>query len=139
MIITKSRLNNHYLTLLALLMLFTASCNDKRDDVVFTSLTGVYECHENSVHSGFRSYLVEMDKVTGQDHLYIILNFHNSGDNEFIFALVDNDTLRIDNQLINSMFVSGKGKISDDLRTIELFYITDDGRTQLEFFSRIFR
>jgi hypothetical protein len=57
----------------------------------------------------------------------------------FIYALVDDDTLRIDNQLINNMFVSGKGKISDDLRNVDLFYLTDDGRTQLEFYSRIFR
>ena len=132
-------MNKYYYSLLVLLMIFNPSCNDKSDDIVFTSLSGVYKCQENSVHSGFRSYLVEIDNVKGQDNLYIILNFHNSGDNEFIYAIKDNDTLRFDNQLINNLFISGKGKISDDLRNLDLFYLTYDGQTQLEFYSRIFR
>ena len=128
---------SHFLLLPALLIVI--ACNDSNDDVVFTSLSGVYKTQENSVHSGFKSYLVEIEDVTGQENLYIILNFHNSGDTEFLYALLDNDTLRIDNQLISNMFVSGKGKVSDDLRNIDLFYNTDNGLVQLEFYSRIFR
>jgi hypothetical protein len=123
----------------ALLLLFSSSCGDPNEDVVFNSVKGVYKCQENSVHSGFKSYLVELDSVKNQENLFIILNFHNSGENEFLYAIIRNDSILIENQLINNMFITGEGTISKDLKQMDVFYLTDDGLVQLDYYAKYFR
>ena len=132
-------MSKSFYKIFAILLLFCSSCDDSKEDIVFNSLKGVYKCHENSVHSGFRSYLVELDSVTNQENLFIILNFHNSGENEFLYATIRNDSIHIENQLINNMFITGKGHISEDLKQIDIFYLTDDGLTQLDYYAKFFR
>ena len=132
-------MSKYFYKITAILLLFCSSCGDSKEDIVFNSVKGVYKCQENSVHSGFRSYLVELDSVKNQENLFIILNFHNSGENEFLYAIIRNDSISIENQLINTMFISGEGLISDDLKRIDIFYLTDDGLTQLDYYAKFFR
>jgi hypothetical protein len=136
--IKKHWMNKVKLVIIAFILIIGA-CKDPNENTVFTSFRGVFKCHENSIYSDFKSYLLEFDKVNSVDDQYIILNFHNAGDLEFVYAFIDGDTLRIENQSIQNMFVNGKGLVSDDFRRIDLVYQTDDGRVQEEFYAKIFR
>lgn len=120
--------------LLLLLTLFFYSCEEK-PVLTPTSIEGFYTCNESSAHTGYRKYLVEIDKVNTQDNLYIIANFHNLGDNEFLYAEYTGDTLYIRNQVIGSYFVTGKGKVFEDFKKIDLEYVTDDGLLQLDYYA----
>lgn len=108
------------------------SCETNKP-VDYTSIEGFYSCNEGSVHSGYKKYIVEIDQVKSQDNVYIIANFHKQGDNEFLYAEYSQDTLYIKNQVISNLFVTGKGKVYDDFKRIELLYTTDDGVVQLDY------
>jgi hypothetical protein len=68
-------------------ILMIGACKDPNENIVFTSFRGVFKCHENSIYSDFKSYLLEFDKVNSADNQYIILNFHNAGDLEFALCI----------------------------------------------------
>lgn len=112
--------------LLFCLALLTA-CNKDPLPGELTNLAGVYSCQESSTYTGIRKYLVEFDQVNDSPGQYIISNFHNGGDNEFIFADYQNDTLWIINQLIGDMRINGKGPVAQDFRRVQLYYESDDG------------
>ncbi len=108
-----------------------SSCEE--EEINYNDIKGVYTCTEASSHSGYRNYIVEIDKVNNQDDLYIILNFHNTGVNEFIYAEYRNDSIYIENQVISTFFVNGKGKVFSDFKRMEILYETDDGVVELEY------
>lgn len=110
------------------------SCESSNEGVA-TSVTGVYSCQESSTHSGTRKYLVEIDSVKNQQTQYIISNFHNQGTNEFLFAELQGDTLRIINQVLGGLRISGKGWVSPDFRTIRFYYETDDALTIYDYYA----
>jgi hypothetical protein len=122
------------LYILVLPFLFASSCEDP-PVVDYTSIEGFYSCNESSSHSGYRNYIVEIDEVNSQENTYIIANFHNLGDNDFLYAEYLNDTLYIKNQVINTIFVNGKGKVSDDFKQVNLYYETDDGVVELDYYA----
>lgn len=101
----------------------------------YTSIEGVYSCQESSPHAGMRQYPVEIDKVKDSENLYIIVNFHNKGQSEFLYAELDIDTLRISNQVIQNIRVDGQGFIEEEYRSIQLNYLTDDGAAILDYYS----
>lgn len=109
------------------------SCDQDTDPVTYSDINGIYTCQESSPHSGIRKYIVEIDRVKDMNDLYIISNFHNKGINEFLFAELDGDTLRIVNQAILQISVEGKGPVGNDFRSISLYYETDDGITLLDY------
>jgi hypothetical protein len=111
------------------------SCERDQPPVSYTSISGIYTCQESSSYSGVRQYPVEIDRVRDTDNQYSISNFHNKGENEFVFAELTDDTLRIFQQAISDISVNGKGPVSDDLRTIMLEYQTDDGIIILDYFT----
>ena len=110
-----------------------SSCENENPPVTFTSVSGLYTCQETSAHAGLRRYFVEIDPVKDQENLFIISNFHNKGENEFLFAELVADTLHIFNQAITEISVNGKGVIAVDYREISLFYETDDGIATLDY------
>jgi hypothetical protein len=110
-------------------------CEQANPPGTYSSIEGIFSCRESSAHTGSRQYLVEIDKVHDENDLYIISNFHNRGENEFIYAEYSSDTLQIFNQVLENMTINGKGIVSGDYRTIDLAYITDDGITVLDFFA----
>ena len=103
--------------------------------VTYTSIIGLYTCLETSPHAGIRKYIVEIDRVRDHENLYIISNFHNKGENEFLYAELEQDTVVIFNQVISNISVNGKGPIGDEFRSIDLFYETDDGITSLDYIA----
>ncbi len=107
--------------------LLVISCVKDQDPIAPEDITGVYSCEEISSHGGIKEYIVEIDRVKDADELYIISNFHNQGENEFLFAEYSKDTLWISNQAILQLSVNGKGPVDSDFRSIFLTYTTDDG------------
>lgn len=120
--------------LLLLPLMVAASC-EKRPENVYTNIEGVYTCNERSAHAGIRNFLVEIDKVQAEENLYIIDNFHNLGDNQFIRAELVGDTLFINNQIIINLTVNGKGAVSNDFKQIEFTYITYDRFVELDYYA----
>ncbi len=116
-------------------ILLVAGCDRKTDPVIPTSLTGVYSCQESSAHSGIRKYFAERANVKDTDDLYIISNFHDKGESEFLFAELKQDTLSIINQSITEIRVEGKGPVGKDFRSVNLYYETDDGITILDYYA----
>ncbi len=120
---------------LFMILVLATSCDQNVTPVDYTSIEGIFTCQESSPHAGVRNYLVEIDMVKDAEDLYIISNFHNKGDNEFIYAELDQDTLRIVHQAISDISVNGKGPVNGDFRSIRLDYVTDDGITILDYFA----
>ncbi len=121
-------------SILILFSFFLLSCERENQDRVYTKIDGVYSCEESSAHSGYRKYIVEIDEVSSQENSFIISNFHNQGNTQFLFANVEGDSLSIENQVIGNLFVNGEGIVGDDFRRIEILYTTDDGRIELDYF-----
>lgn len=111
------------------------SCNETGPSGDYTSIEGVYTCQESSPHAGQRQYPVEIDKVNDSENLYIIVNFHNKGESEFLYAELDINTLRITNQTISNIRVDGEGTVDEEFRSIRLDYLTDDGASILDYYS----
>jgi hypothetical protein len=121
--------------LLLVPILLAASCEEKQA-TTYTTVEGLYVCNERSAHAGVHNYFVEIDKVSTQQNLYIIDNFHNAGENEFIYAELVADTLVINNQGFgNFLSVSGKGAVSGNFKSVEFSYYTFDGVVQLDYYA----
>lgn len=118
-----------------LFFLFFNSCEVNPGVNVYSNLSGAYSCQESSPYSGYRKYIIEIDKVNSQDDLYIISNFHNQGTGEFIYANYRNDSICIENQNITGLFISGKGKVNESFNNIQFNYVTNDGNIELKFFA----
>lgn len=121
--------------LLALLF----SCERPETPADFTSVAGVYTCQETSPHSGVRRYVVEIDRVRDRDDLYIISNFHNAGENEFIYVELSGDSVLINSQAIAGLIINGRGTVGEEFRIIDLYYETDDAVTLLDYYARYSR
>lgn len=124
---------------LSFMVMMAASCDSNKTSGDYSSIVGIYTCQESSAHSGVRQYPVEIDRVKNSEDQYIILNFNNKGENEFLFAQQSNDTLLIDNQAIAELVVNGKGLIGKDFKSIQLSYLTDDGLTILDYYATFSR
>jgi hypothetical protein len=129
------RSSSSILTGVIITLFSVTSCDQSTQPGDFSSIEGIYTCQESSSHAGVRNYLVEIDKVKDTENLYIICNFHNKGENEFLFAELQIDTLVIANQPISDISVNGKGPVEPDFRTIWLNYVTDDGITILDYYA----
>jgi len=110
------------------------SCESSNEGVA-TSVTGIYSCQETSTHSGTRKYLVEIDSIQDREDQYIISNFHNLGTNEFLYTELLGDTMRINNQVLGDLRISGKGWVSPDFRTIRFYYETDDALNIYDYYA----
>ncbi len=116
-------------------VLLAFSCEEKPPASEYLSIEGFFVCNERSLHAGIHNYIVEIEKVNTQNNLFIINNFHNTGESEFLYTELISDSLFIDNQVIGNLFVYGKGTVTDDFRQIELSYYTDDGILQLDYYA----
>lgn len=130
----EARKKGNWLVLTALLAGMCISC-DKNSDANYSSVEGLYTCQESSSHAGVKQYFVEIDKVNNSENLYIILNFHNKGENEFLYAEIDGNALLISNQSLLEIRVDGEGTVDEEFRSIQLNYLTDDGTTLLDYYA----
>jgi hypothetical protein len=120
----------------ALLPAVMGSCEKNGEDIIYTKLDGIYSCEETSLYSAeYKKYLVEIDKVSSAEDQYIISNFRNQGDTEFLFVQYRNDSIYIENQVIAGLFINGKGTVNNDLNKIELSYFADDGSLEIQYFA----
>ncbi len=123
-------------SLLILVPIFLAASCEEKQATTYTTVEGLYVCNERSAHAGVHNYFVEIDKVSTQQNLYIINNFHNAGENQFIYAELVADTLVINDQGFgNFLSVSGKGAVSDNFKKVEFSYYTFDGVVQLDYYA----
>jgi hypothetical protein len=131
--------SSKWLFVLAGIPLLMFACDRNNEPLDYSSIVGIYTCNESSVHAGLRQYPVEIEKVHDAENRYIIVNFHNKGENEFLFSELTRDTLRINNQAISDISVNGKGMVASDFRSIQLNYVTDDGTTILDYYATFTR
>ena len=120
---------------LLVILSWGASCDQDDPPRDYTSIEGIFTCQESSAQAGIRQYLVEIDKVQETEGLYIISNFHNKGETEFLFAELASDSLWITNQAISDISVNGEGPVGPDFRSINLYYETDDGIIILDYYA----
>jgi hypothetical protein len=131
----RARRVGRWFLMTTLLVGVCTSCNETGPSGDYTSIEGVYTCQESSPHAGLRQYPFEIDKVNDSENLYIIVNFHNKGESEFLYAELDIDTLRITNQVISNIRVDGFGLVDKEFRSIQINYLTDDGTALLDYYS----
>lgn len=124
--------------LFILLPILYFSCNGG-EEITYTGIEGLFSCDENSAELGYRKYIVEIQDVPSQENTYILANFHNLGDNEFLYIEHIGDSIFINNQIILQYFVDGKGRVSEDFREITLSYTADDGTRELEYYVMLSR
>lgn len=131
----KVKKSGSFALLLVSLAWLLVSCGRDDPPMDYTSIAGIYTCHESSPHAGFRQYPVEINKVHDTENRYIIVNFHNKGQSEFIFGELDQDSLHIRNQAISDISVNGNGLVNSNFSSIQLNYVTDDGLTILDYYT----
>jgi hypothetical protein len=123
--------------LLPIILITIFSC--QQSDMIYTAVRGIYRCEENSVHSGYKKYLVEIEEVNNNPGQYIISNFHNLGDSEFLYATVRQDSIFIERQINGVLYFNGKGIISKHFNRIDWNYTTDNGITELDYYATFSR
>lgn len=110
--------------------LFSISCN--KDDS-YTSISGIWTCEEINPIEGIRIYNVDIERRKSADSQFIINNFHNMGNNNFVFAIQDGDSLFIDRQSVfTESFDNGIGVIDSEKKRIELVYNNLNGANEIE-------
>ena len=123
---------------LFLLSLTLLACGNN-NDIVYSDIEGLYSCDENSPNLGYRKYIIEIQEVAAQENAYIMANFHNLGDNEFVYLEHIGDSVFINNQIIQQYFIDGKGFVNEDFTGISLTYTTNDGTQELEYYIMLTR
>ena len=115
----------------ALCCVVLVSCTNN-EPKVYTTIIGSWHCAESSPY-GSRNYLVDIDRNRTDTTQYLLSNFYNQGDTEFIFSHMSGKTLTITQQQIFSFTVkSGTGLVSTDFKRIELDYNIYDGSTEIK-------
>lgn len=82
---------------------------------------------------------MEIDRVRDREDLFIISNFHNAGENEFIYMELSGDSVLINNQAVSGLIINGRGAVGEQYRIIDLYYETDDAVTILDYYARYSR
>ena len=102
---------------------------------VYTTIVGSWHCAESSVY-GSRNYLADIDRKLSDTTQYLLSNFYNQGDNEFILAHLSGSSLTIVQQQIVAQTVkSGTGIVSKDFKTITFDYNIYDGSNEIKVHS----
>jgi hypothetical protein len=108
---------------------FILSCTDKQD-IIYSGIEGLWKCEELDEQSNVSNFNVDIENVKNYDNIFIISNFHNTGEDTYIRASVNDSIITISKQAYEFIQVEGIGKISSDFKLIELNYIiTDESRT----------
>lgn len=128
----EKRLNKIALCFLLPLLLFS-SCEEK-PEVIYSKLDGLYNCTEQSSMYGVKKYFIEIDKTISHDNRYIISNFHNQGDVNWVYTELLMDSLIIPNQSFGTMIISGKGTVNSDFNNIYMYYKIDDGLYEIDYY-----
>ena len=115
------------------LALLLAACGDN-EPKVHSSIAGTWRCEETSSLNGTRTYLVDIDRTISDTTQYIITNFYNTGDTEFIKVKLKSNKLTITQQPTSNITVDPKlfsGSVID-LTQIILSYTVRDGLSDVK-------
>ncbi|MBN2485371.1 MAG: hypothetical protein JXB34_05320 [Bacteroidales bacterium] len=98
------------------------ACTDNSSEKNYSTISGLWNCDEIDEYSALRNYIVDIDNVVNSNNIFIIVNFHNAGNDFFVRATVNEENLIISKQAIGNYLVEGTGIISPDNKRIELEY-----------------
>jgi hypothetical protein len=102
---------------------FNSGTNDDRDKI-----TDTWKCEENSSISGSRPpYSSEITKSNVDSFTVFIYNFYQLGNNESVYATLENRIIDIPEQSIDQHIVSGSGRVASDYESIVFTYKVDEG------------
>ena len=101
----------------------------------YTSIVGSWHCSESTIY-GSKNYLVDIDRKRTDTTQFLLSNFYNQGDNEFIYAHLNGSTLTISQQqIVNQIVKSGTGIVSSDFKTITFDCNIYDGSSEIKVHS----
>jgi hypothetical protein len=105
---------------LILMFFLLSNCKDKPTDYV--SISGQWRCQEISNENN--SYIIDIEKSSSSENTYAIYNFNQEGNEQKVFATLQNDTLFIETQFIgsSSKSVEGSSAVSIDKKTMQIDY-----------------
>lgn len=104
------------------------SCSDGSSN--HTSISGSWRCEEYT-GSGTSTYLLDIDRLRSDTSQYMISNFYNMGDNEFIVVKLKNGKLSLTQQPTSSYTVKSFSGTVKDLENIALTYTIYDGQSDV--------
>jgi hypothetical protein len=86
------------------------------------------------IMGGSRRYIVDVERERTDTTKYVIFNFHNAGDDEFVRTTYKNKILTITEQPLGiGMTVrSGNGSASADFKRMDITYTIFDGMNEVE-------
>lgn len=113
------------------LALLIAACGDN-EPKVHTSIAGTWRCEETSSLNGTRTYLIDIDQTKSDTTQYLISNFYNTGDTEFIKVKLKSNKLTITQQPTSNITVSSLSGTVIDLTQIMLSYTVRDGLNDIK-------
>jgi len=119
-----------FLNLLAVILILTA-CGDN-DPKVHTTIAGTWRCEETSSLNGTRTYLVDIDQTISDTTQYLISNFYNTGDVEYIKVKLKSNKLTITQQPTSNITVSNFSGTVIGLTQINLSYTVRDGLSDVK-------
>ncbi len=112
-----------------------SSCKNN-EPVLRTSIAGAWMCEEFNplIMGGSRRYIVDVERERTDTTKYVIFNFHNAGDDEFVRTTYKNKILTITEQPLGiGMTVrSGNGSASADFKRMDITYTIFDGMNEVE-------
>jgi len=134
---TMTMKETRYLLLLLIVALFY-SCSDKQD-IIYTGIEGLWKCDEIDDQSKVSNFNIDIENIKNYDNIFIISNFHNTGEDTYIRASVSDSTLIISKQAYEFIQVEGIGRISSDFKLIELEYIITDEAITMSYQAVFYR
>jgi hypothetical protein len=121
-----------------LFFVLTASCNSN-ENTIYTSIAGIWRCEENDEYSQVKIFSVDIQSLHNYNDAFIISNFHNVGEDEYIRVNTDDSLLYIPTQSIAGIIVNGEGLISPDFKTVTLQYSIDDAGNSMSYNATLHR
>ncbi|MBN2766356.1 MAG: hypothetical protein JXR27_08290 [Paludibacteraceae bacterium] len=117
-----------YKLLYPVLLLLLSSC-ESSGPVVHKSIAGVWRCEDiNNSTITRNSYLLDIYRKQSDSTLYVITNFFQAGDNEFIVVKNNDGKLILAEQSLTGMNLKKFSATVIDLHNISLQYTIYDGQ-----------
>ena len=119
---------NHFKTILVLFItLVFVSCTSK-EPKIHTTIEGVWRCTEIKNNTASQSYLLDIIRLTSDTTMYVVSNFHNTGDSEFVKLKLTSSKLQLAEQPTANISIESFSGTVESLKLIQLQYIVNDSR-----------
>lgn len=123
-----------YLTLLLTIMLISSACKDD-SPATYSSIEGIWRCEESSATTGNRAYLVDIYRKSTDTTQYVITNFYNTGDMEYIVVKLKSGKLSLSQQPTADISIKAfAGTLTgNNYKNIGFSYTVYDGTRDINF------